>query len=185
MATTWVECFLVAGDHSAPTTKWPTTPLKFQNKWTDRHITRAVSYTSKFSIFKIQWHQCLVSYQTSTSNWSSRSTWTYRNYTFEGTFNLLRPTGLPNVFLCWVSRMPNSLTAPILAQQCQCSTTHIHINTITHSFVRQTYIGDAVRVRGIHHLLINALAMAGETSADSALISRDWHVVWLLTCTYD
>ena len=36
--------------------------------------------------------------------------------------NLLRPTGLPNVFLRRVSRMPN---AAIAAQPCQCSTTHI------------------------------------------------------------
>ena len=145
----------------------------------------AVSYTSKFSIFKIQWHQCLVSYQTSTSNQSSRSTQTYHNYTFEGTFNLLQPPGLPNIFLHWLSQMPNGSTAPISAKQCQCSTTHIHVNTITRSFTRQAYIGDAARVRGTHHPLVNSLAMGGKTSADSALILRNWHVVWLLTCTYN
>ena len=80
--------------------------------------------------------------------------------------NLLRPTGLPNVFLRWVSWMPNGSTAPISPQQCQCSTTHLHINTITCSFARQSYISSGARVRGIHHPLINALAMGGETSAD-------------------
>ncbi|KIK02639.1 hypothetical protein K443DRAFT_514460 [Laccaria amethystina LaAM-08-1] len=72
--------------------------------------------------------------------------------------------------------MPNGSTAhphSISVPQCQCSTTSIHIDTITRSFARGNYIGNVARVRGIHHPLINYLAMGGETSADSALISTD------------